>query len=99
MARDTLFDFPGGHKMEEKTVTGFAYHETGARYVALYRNGVWEAGHLTADPNVVLNESACVLQYAQTCFEGLKAYRTPEDTQSASVQTSTPRACTIPVCG
>lgn len=78
MARDTLFDFPGGHKMEEKTVTGFAYHETGARYVALYRNGVWEAGHLTADPNVVLNESACVLQYAQTCFEGLKAYRTPE---------------------
>lgn len=43
--------------MEEKTVTGFAYHETVARYVALYRNGVWEAGHLTADPNVVLNES------------------------------------------
>ena len=64
--------------MEKEPVKGFAYHQTEMRYVALYRNGAWEEGHLTADPNVVLNESACVLQYAQTCFEGLKAYRTPD---------------------
>lgn len=64
--------------MEKETVKGFAYHETPARYVAVYRDGAWEEGHLTDDPNVVLNESACVLQYAQTCFEGLKAYRTAD---------------------
>ena len=64
--------------MEKEPVKGFAYHETAARYVAIYRNGAWEPGHLTDDPNVVLNESACVLQYAQTCFEGLKAYPTPD---------------------
>lgn len=63
--------------MENETVKGFAYHETEARYVAIYQNGAWGDGYLTADPNIVLNESACVLQYAQTCFEGLKAYRTP----------------------
>ena len=31
------------------------------------------------DENVVLNESAGVLQYAQTCFEGLKAYTTVDN--------------------
>ena len=33
-------------------------------------------GHLTADPNVTMNECAGVLQYAQTVFEGMKAYTT-----------------------
>lgn len=33
---------------------------------------------LTSDPNITLNECACVLQYAQTCFEGLKAYTTED---------------------
>ena len=65
-------------QMEQEPVKGFAYHETAWRYVALYRDGAWQPGGLTADANVVLNESACVLQYAQTCFEGLKAYRTPD---------------------
>ena len=62
----------------KEEVKGFAYHQTEKRYVALYRNGIWEEGGLTDDPNIVLNESACVLQYAQTCFEGLKAYRTKD---------------------
>ncbi len=64
--------------MEKGTVKGFAYHKTDKRYVALYRDGVWQAGGLTEDADIVLNESACVLQYAQTCFEGLKAYRTAD---------------------
>lgn len=29
-------------------------------------------------PDITLNECACVLQYAQTCFEGLKAYTTED---------------------
>ena len=33
----------------------------------------------TEDETITLHESACVLQYAQTCFEGLKAYRTVDN--------------------
>ena len=53
---------------------GFAYHETDWRYVANYKNGAWDEGTLTSDPTVVLSESAGVLHYCQSCFEGLKAY-------------------------
>ena len=35
-------------------------------------------GTLTEDDKVVINECAGVLQYAQTCFEGLKAYTTED---------------------
>lgn len=61
--------------MKKEEIRGFAYHRTPKRYVALYKNGAWGAGTLTSRSTVTLNESACVLQYAQTCFEGLKAYR------------------------
>lgn len=64
--------------MSIPTPTGFAYRRTEYRYVALYRDGSWQPGGLTTDETVTLNESACVLQYAQTCFEGLKAYRTAD---------------------
>lgn len=59
-------------------VTGFSYHKTAKRYVATYRDGQWLDGHLTHKADIKLNESACVLQYAQTVFEGLKAYRTKD---------------------
>ncbi len=55
---------------------GFGYIKTDYRYVSNYKDGKWDDGTLTTDDKIVLNESACVLQYAQTCFEGLKAYRT-----------------------
>lgn len=55
---------------------GFGYHKTDKRYVSNYKDGKWDAGILTEDSNIVLNESAGVLQYAQTCFEGMKAYTT-----------------------
>ena len=55
---------------------GFGYFKTDFRYVSNYKDGKWDEGVITTDEKVVLNESACVLQYAQTCFEGLKAYRT-----------------------
>lgn len=55
---------------------GFSYMKTDYRYVSNYKDGKWDDGVLTEDSNVVINESAGVLQYAQTCFEGLKAYRT-----------------------
>ncbi len=58
---------------------GFGYQKTDYRYVSDYKNGEWDTGTFTTDEKVVLNESAGVLQYAQTCFEGLKAYRTVDN--------------------
>ena len=52
--------------------------QTDYRYVSHYKNGAWDKGALTQDPNVVINECAGVLQYAQTCFEGMKAYTTED---------------------
>lgn len=57
---------------------GFGYIKTDYRYVSNYKDGTWDDGVLTTDETVTLHESACVLQYAQTCFEGLKAYRTED---------------------
>ena len=54
---------------------GFAYHVPEKRYVSNYRNGAWDKGCLSEDSNVVLNESAGILQYCQQVFEGMKAYR------------------------
>ena len=57
---------------------GFAYYPTDYRYVSNYKNGAWDEGLLSDNPNVTLSEAACVLQYAQCCFEGLKAYSTAD---------------------
>ena len=57
---------------------GFGYVQTDYRFVSNYRNGAWDEGELTTDANVVLNECAGVFQYAQTVFEGLKAYTTKD---------------------
>ncbi|WP_308511264.1 branched-chain amino acid aminotransferase [uncultured Treponema sp.] len=56
----------------------FGYQVTDKRFVANYKNGAWDAGKLTSDATVHISECAGVLQYAQTCFEGLKAYTTKD---------------------
>lgn len=56
----------------------FGYMKTDKRFVANYKNGAWDSGKLTKDDKVVITECAGVLQYAQTCFEGLKAYTTKD---------------------
>ena len=56
----------------------FGYQVTDKRFVANYKNGAWDAGELTSDATVHISECAGVLQYAQTCFEGLKAYTTKD---------------------
>lgn len=56
----------------------FNYAETDQRFVANFKNGVWDEGALTTDATVTMSECAGVLQYAQTCFEGLKAYTTED---------------------
>lgn len=68
--------------MEKKNLDwsnlGFEYIQTDKRYVSNYKDGKWDDGSLTSDANVVLNECAGVFQYAQTVFEGLKAYTTED---------------------
>lgn len=56
----------------------FAYTKTDKRFVANFKDGKWDEGVLTDDDKVVISECAGVLQYAQTCFEGLKAYTTQD---------------------
>ncbi len=53
---------------------GFGYIKTPYRYVSEYKDGKWDGGILTGDDKIVISECAGVLQYAQTIFEGLKAY-------------------------
>lgn len=68
--------------MEKKNIDwgnlGFNYVPTDYRYVATFKDGAWDEGGLTTDANVVMNECAGVLQYAQTVFEGMKAYTTED---------------------
>lgn len=68
--------------MEKKNIDwgnlGFAYMPTDKRFVANYKNGAWDEGTLSEDPMITMSECACVLQYAQTCFEGIKAYTTEQ---------------------
>lgn len=58
--------------------SGFQYSKTPLRFVMNYKDGKWDDGHLSSDETIVLNESACVLQYGQSVFEGLKAYKTKD---------------------
>ena len=55
---------------------GFGYMPTGERFVSNYKDGKWDNGIMTEDATVTISECAGVLQYAQTCFEGMKAYTT-----------------------
>ena len=68
--------------MEKKNIDwanlGFGYIKTDYRFVSNYKNGAWDEGMITEDANVVISECAGVLQYAQTIFEGMKAYTTAD---------------------
>ena len=68
--------------MEKKNIDwaniGFGYMPTDYRFVANYKDGAWDEGALTTDATITLSECAGVLQYAQTCFEGMKAYTTED---------------------
>ncbi|MCD7842416.1 MAG: branched-chain amino acid aminotransferase [Lachnospiraceae bacterium] len=68
--------------MEKKNIDwanlGFGYIQTDKRFVANYKDGAWDDGALISDATVAISECAGVLQYAQTCFEGLKAYTTED---------------------
>ena len=68
--------------MEKKNIDwsniGFGYVKTDKRFVSNFKNGAWDGGVLTEDDTITISECAGVLQYAQTVFEGLKAYTTED---------------------
>ncbi len=68
--------------MEKKNIDwsnlGFGYIKTDMRYVANFKDGKWDEGGLTEDDMILMSECAGVLQYAQTVFEGMKAYTTED---------------------
>ena len=68
--------------MEKKNIDwsnlGFGYVKTDKRFVSNYKDGAWDEGVLTDDDKVTISECAGVLQYAQTVFEGMKAYTTEQ---------------------
>ncbi len=68
--------------MEKKDIDwsslGFGYVKTDKRYVSWFKNGAWDDGALVEDDTITMSECAGVLQYAQTIFEGLKAYTTED---------------------
>ena len=69
-------------QMEKKNIDwsslGFGYVKTDYRYVSNFKDGAWDEGGLTTDDTITLSECAGVLQYAQTVFEGMKAYTTED---------------------
>ena len=68
--------------MEKKNIDwsnlGFGYMQTDMRFVSTWQDGAWDEGGLTDKATIEMSECACVLQYAQTCFEGMKAYTTAD---------------------
>ena len=68
--------------MEKKNIDwsnlSFGYIQTDYRFVSNYKDGAWDEGGMTTDANIVINECAGVLQYAQTSVAGMKAYTTED---------------------
>ncbi|MDE1549511.1 branched-chain amino acid aminotransferase [Jeotgalibaca caeni] len=57
---------------------GFSYLKTDYRYVSYWKNGEWDAGALSTENTVTISEGSPALHYGQSCFEGMKAYRTKD---------------------
>ena len=55
----------------------FAYTKTDLRYVSMWKDGAWDQGKLVEDNMISISEASTAIHYGQQCFEGLKAYRTP----------------------
>jgi len=57
---------------------GFTYIKTDYRFISYWKDGKWDDGEMTTDNKVHISEGSPVLHYGQSCFEGMKAYRTKD---------------------
>jgi branched-chain amino acid aminotransferase len=80
---------PVAERAEMLADPGFGRHFTDSMFVARYRSGQgWYDARLTAYAPLQLDPSTAALHYAQSIFEGLKAYAQPD----GSVATFRPEA-------
>lgn len=56
-------------------MAGFEYVKATYRFISNYKDNKWDDGELSTDDRINMSEAAGVIQYAQTIFEGLKAYK------------------------
>lgn len=54
---------------------GFEVRDTNSVVVAKFKDGVWSEPQVTSSLDLTMNVYAGVLHYANSCFEGLKAFR------------------------
>ncbi|HJB24749.1 MAG TPA: branched-chain amino acid aminotransferase [Candidatus Jeotgalibaca pullicola] len=57
---------------------GFSYMKTDYRFISHWKEGSWDEGKLVTENTVTISEGSTALHYGQSCFEGLKAYRTKD---------------------
>jgi len=55
---------------------GFEFIETRTMFVSDYKNGQWDEGKLVPFGNFEISPAACVLNYGQGIFEGMKVLKT-----------------------
>ncbi|MFW9972617.1 MAG: branched-chain amino acid aminotransferase [Candidatus Odinarchaeota archaeon] len=55
---------------------GFNFIETKTMFIATHKNGRWDEGKLIPFGNFEISPAACVLNYGQGIFEGMKALKT-----------------------
>ncbi len=55
---------------------GFEFIETKTMFISDYKNGKWDGGNLIPFGNFEISPAACILNYGQGIFEGMKALRT-----------------------
>lgn len=58
---------------------GFGYNKTNYNVRCYYRNGKWGEIETSSEETLTLHMAATCLHYGQEAFEGLKAYRCPDD--------------------
>ncbi|WP_444943501.1 branched-chain amino acid aminotransferase [Microbulbifer sp. ZKSA006] len=92
-----------GYEVPEKL--GFGTAMAPVMFRAIWQDGCWSSGELIPYAPLTVDPAAKVLHYAQTCFEGLKAYRTAEggaalfrpEMNAARMAYSAKRLCMPPV--
>ena len=60
-------------------VKGFKYHGSDYAFFMEYKDGAWGEGEIEKSIDFTISALASALQYGQSVFEGLKAYRSKDN--------------------
>ena len=62
-----------------KQKLGFSYSKPDYNFIATYKNGSWDEGHLRTEDTFTIPMMASTFHYGQQAFEGMKAYKSKDD--------------------